>query len=84
MDRMRKEEKKTINQLVAIVFECALELSGNGVLIPGVRPPVLPPPKIGVVVVDVGTFGLFIGGVMLGVFGPPAALNNIRNQTVNS
>lgn len=83
MARMRREEKKTKSQ-VAIASEGALELSGSEVLIPGVRPPVLPPPKIGVVVEDGGIFGLFNGGVVLGVFGPPAALYIIRNQTVNS
>lgn len=77
-----REEKKAKNH-VAVASECALELSGNGVLIPGVIPPVLPPPKIGCVAVDVGTFGLFIGGVVVGVFGPPAALNMIRDQIVN-
>lgn len=78
MDIIR-EKKKTKNH-VALACEGALELSGNGVLIPGVSPPVLPPPKIGAAVVVDGTFGLFIGGVVMGVFGPPAALNMIRHQ----
>lgn len=72
MDTMR-EEKKTKNH-APVATNGALELSGNGVLIPGVSPPVLPPPQSGVVVVDDGTLGLFIGGVVIGVFGPPAVL----------
>lgn len=82
MDTMRRDEKKT-KKHEASSSKGALEVSGR-VLIPGVKPPAFPPPKIGVVVVDGGTFGLFIGVVVLGVFGPPEALINIiRNQTFN-
>lgn len=39
MDRMRRREEKRTKNHVAISSEGALELSVNGVLVPGVRPP---------------------------------------------
>jgi len=38
-----REEKKTKNH-VAVASDGAVEVSGNGVVIPGVSPPLLPPP----------------------------------------
>lgn len=72
---MRRDEKKIKNH-EASSFEGALELSVNGVFIPGDKPP-----KIGDdVVVDDGTFGLVIGADVVGVFGPPVPLHIMRNQ----
>ena len=47
---------------------------GIGGVSPGLFSPVLPSPLIGVVVVVVGTFGLFI--TVVGVAIPPAVLEN--------
>lgn len=60
------------------VAKVALELSGTGEVIPGlIPPPAAPPPKKGDVVVGVGTFGLINGGVVIGIFVPPAVLDEV-------
>lgn len=69
---MRTIRKERATRIVGIVdSENALELSGNGGVIPGVSPavPLLPLPLPAVV----GTFGLFAVCVV-GVIVPPAVL----------
>ena len=65
---------------VVIAFEGALELSGIVGFIPGISPSAPAPPQIGLVVV--GTlFGLFIDGVVVAVFVPPAVLDIVRKSS---
>ncbi|GAU32156.1 hypothetical protein TSUD_68270 [Trifolium subterraneum] len=68
---MRREEKKSKNH-VASFFEGALELSLNGELSPGDKPP-----KIGAEVAGDDMFGLAIGNDVVGVFCPPAPLKTL-------
>lgn len=67
-------------KIVGIMYSKeALELSGNGGVIPGVSPPA--PPLAGVVVVGVvGEFGLFEVCVV-GVILPPAVLKVLHNSS---
>ncbi|PNX90276.1 hypothetical protein L195_g046399 [Trifolium pratense] len=72
MERMRREEEKKSKNHVASSFEDALELSLNGELSPGDKPP-----KIGAEVAGDDMFGLVIGTDVVGVYGPPAPLKTL-------